>query len=60
MIMAIHKLSKSFGTHDGTFHADEVTACALLLLFKLIDKNLIFRWRDKNILNNCEYLCDWY
>ena len=28
-------LSRSFGTHDGSFHADEVTACALLLFFNL-------------------------
>ena len=28
---------RTLGTHDGSFHADEVTACALLLLFDLID-----------------------
>ncbi|MDF2550599.1 MAG: hypothetical protein K0S07_1666, partial [Chlamydiales bacterium] len=31
------KQPRSFGTHDGSFHADEVTACALLLLVDLID-----------------------
>jgi uncharacterized UPF0160 family protein len=49
---------RSFGTHDGTFHADDVTACAMLLLFKLIDKDKIFRTRDMTILNRCEYVCD--
>ncbi len=29
---------RSFGTHDGSFHADEVTACALLLLFGIREK----------------------
>jgi uncharacterized UPF0160 family protein len=48
----------SFGTHDGTFHADEVTACALLLLFKLIDKDRIVRTRDPAKLDRCEYVCD--
>ena len=56
--MNTHKIPRSCGTHDGTFHADEVTACALLLLFNLIDKNEIRRTRDLDILNQCEYVCD--
>lgn len=48
----------SFGTHDGTFHADEVTACALLLLFNLIDVNTVVRTRDLAVLQDCEYVCD--
>ncbi len=48
----------SFGAHDGTFHADEVTACALLLLFGLIDRNTIVRTRDLELLKECEYVCD--
>lgn len=49
---------RSFGTHDGTFHADEVTACALLLLCDLIDKDRIKRTRDPTTLKYCEYVCD--
>lgn len=49
---------RSFGTHDGSFHADEVTACALLLLFDLIDKEEIVRSRNLKELNSCEYVCD--
>ncbi len=49
---------RSFGTHDGTFHADDVTACAMLLVLGLIDKDKIFRTRDTTILNRCEYVCD--
>lgn len=56
--MGEKKRSRSFGTHDGTFHADEVTACALLLLFNLIDKDKIIRTRDKSLLNCCEFVCD--
>lgn len=49
---------KSFGTHDGTFHADEVMACALLLFFNRIDKDKILRSRDAKELSKCEYVCD--
>ncbi len=51
-------IPRSFGTHDGTFHADEVTACALLLVFNLIDRSKIFRTRDPEKLSQCEYVCD--
>ncbi|MBS0629426.1 MAG: MYG1 family protein [Verrucomicrobia bacterium] len=51
-------IPRSFGTHDGTFHADEVSACALLLVFNLIDPDKIFRTRDPQKLAQCEYVCD--
>lgn len=51
-------IPKSFGTHDGSFHADEVSACAILLVFKLIERSKIFRSRDPKILDQCEYVCD--
>lgn len=51
-------IPRSFGTHDGTFHADEVTACALLLYFGLIDRDKIYRTRDASKLAICEYVCD--
>jgi len=49
---------RSFGAHDGTFHADEVTACSLLLIFKRIDPDKIFRTREPSVLNKCDYVCD--
>ena len=49
---------RSFGTHDGTFHADDVSACAMLLMVNLIDLNKIVRTRDRTLLNRCEYVCD--
>jgi uncharacterized UPF0160 family protein len=51
-------LKRSVGTHDGSFHADEVTACGLLLLFDLIDKDKIVRTRDPQKLFECEFVCD--
>jgi len=52
------QLLKSFGTHNGSFHADEVTACSLLLLFGRIDRDKINRTRDPSLLEKCEYVCD--
>lgn len=54
----MNKIPRSFGTHDGTFHADEVTATALLLLTNRIDRDLIFRTRDLELLAKCEFVCD--
>lgn len=54
----MNKMRRSVGTHDGSFHADEVTACALLLFFDLIDREKIFRTRDLEKLKVCEYVCD--
>lgn len=51
-------IPKSFGTHDGHFHADELTACALLINFELIQKELVFRTRDEKILSSCQFVCD--
>ena len=51
-------LNRSFGTHDGSFHSDEVTACAILLLVGLIDRGKILRTREPKALEACEYVCD--
>ncbi len=51
-------IKRSVGTHDGSFHADEVTACALLLLLGLVDRDRIVRTRDVKLLADCEYVCD--
>lgn len=56
--MEMQKKIRSFGTHDGRFHADEVTACALLLLFDCIDRDQIIRTRDPKLLKTCQYVCD--
>jgi uncharacterized UPF0160 family protein len=51
-------LPRSCGVHNGEFHADEVTACALLIHFKLIDKDKIIRTRDLSHLESCDFVCD--
>lgn len=56
--MEKQKIPRSCGTHDGTFHADEVTACALLWLFDMIEPDLIVRTRQPELLSRCEYVCD--
>lgn len=58
MIHTPQKIPRSVGTHDGTFHADEVTACALLEFFGLIDHDKIKRTRSFEDLAVCEYVCD--
>lgn len=52
------KISRSVGIHDGTFHADEVTACGLLINFGLVDREKVIRSRDPEKLAECEYVCD--
>ncbi|NGX61628.1 MAG: hypothetical protein K940chlam9_01115 [Chlamydiae bacterium] len=52
------KIEKSVGIHDGHFHADEVTACALLVAFGCVDRERIIRTRDPALLEKCEFVCD--
>ncbi len=51
-------IPRSFGTHNGTFHADEVTACALLLVYDLIDRDKVMRTRNSEKLATCQFVCD--
>ncbi len=52
------KQLRSVGVHDGSFHADEVTACGLLIMYNLVDRDKIYRSRDPEVLASCEYVCD--
>lgn len=52
------QLLHSFGTHDGHFHADEITACSLLIVFELIHPDQIIRTRNLEELSLCEFVCD--
>lgn len=56
--MSNQLIPRSFGTHDGPFHADEVSACALLLLANLIDRQSMVRSRSEERLAQCEFVCD--
>lgn len=54
----VQKVQRQVGVHDGMFHADEVTACALLILFDLVDRDKVIRTRDPSLLAACEFVCD--
>jgi len=56
--MVAEKQPRSIGVHDGSFHADEVTACALLIVYDCADRDKIVRTRDPQRLLQCEYVCD--
>ncbi|MCH9611725.1 MAG: hypothetical protein S4CHLAM102_01970 [Chlamydiia bacterium] len=49
---------KSVAIHNGTFHADEVSACALLIHFGLVEQGRIVRTRDAQRIAECEFVCD--
>ena len=54
----MEKRLRSVGTHSGPFHADEVVACALLVVYDLVDCDRIVRTRDADKLAECEFVCD--
>lgn len=58
MSTSIGRVPRSFGTHNGAFHADEVTACALLIFFGMIEKDLVIRTREADRLATCDFVCD--
>lgn len=51
-------ISRSCATHNGNFHADEITACALLLCTKTIDLDKLIRTREPKILKTAEFVVD--
>lgn len=58
VIKEAQKSAPVIGTHNGTFHCDEVTACVLL---KTLDKwkdSAIIRTREDNLLQQCDIVID--
>jgi uncharacterized UPF0160 family protein len=51
-------IRRTVAIHDGPFHADEVTACALLIVFGLIDRDKVVRTRNLDLLKDCDFVCD--
>ena len=57
------EIKKNYGdaitiaTHNGIFHADEVFACALIILSSSKDINVL-RTRDMKIITNCDFAVD--
>ncbi len=56
----IKKLNKILVTHDGSFHSDDIFACAALSLFleNKKEKFKIIRTRDEEIIKNGDYVFD--
>lgn len=52
------KQPRTLCVHNGIFHADEVTATALLLFCNLIDKEKITRSREIEVIHRSFYVCD--
>jgi len=46
------------GTHDGTFHCDEVLACSMLKMLPAYEKAVIMRTRDEAALSKCKMVVD--
>jgi len=49
---------KKIGTHDGSFHADDVLAVFLLKNTEEFRESVVIRSRDQEILQNCDCVLD--
>lgn len=56
--MAVADKGKLIGTHNGTFHTDEVFACYMLKKLPKFKDHVILRTRDLDLLKNCEIVVD--
>lgn len=52
------KMTKVIGTHDGTFHCDEVLACSLLKMLPDYKDADIMRTRNPEKLATCDVVVD--
>lgn len=48
----------AIGTHDGSFHCDEVLAISMLKLLPKYENSVIVRSRDPLVLGKCQIVCD--
>ena len=51
-------IEKQIGTHDGTFHCDEVLACSLLKMLPEYKDAEIVRTRNPQLLAKCDIVVD--
>jgi uncharacterized UPF0160 family protein len=51
-------LEKKIGTHNGTFHCDEVLACCMLRQLHEYKDAEIIRTRDQAALEECDIVVD--
>ena len=57
LLKKLHSV-KIIGTHNGTFHCDEVLACCMLKLLPQYEDAEIVRTRDQTVLNTCDVVVD--
>ena len=59
-MIQLFKKKKAIVTHNGSFHADDIFACATLALYLEKKKTpyTITRTRDENIMNASDYVVD--
>ena len=59
-MIQLFKKKKAIVTHNGSFHADDIFACATLALYLEKKKTpyTITRTRDENIINAADYVVD--
>ena len=51
-------ITKTIGTHNGTFHCDEALACYMLKLLPEYSDAKIIRTRDPEQLKSCDVVVD--
>lgn len=54
----VFKSTNSIGTHDGTFHCDDATACFMLKQLDRFKNHEIIRTRDQELLDKCDIVVD--
>ncbi len=52
------RITLIFGTHNFTFHVDDVLACAILCLYFSCEPTYILRTRDDDLLEKCDICVD--
>ena len=59
-MLGLGKKTKKLVTHNGSFHSDDVFACAalILLLEKKGEKFKIIRTRDEEVIKKGDYVFD--
>ena len=53
-----HHSTVTIGTHNGTFHCDEVLACYMLKLLPEYKDASVVRTRDPALLKECDIVVD--
>lgn len=58
MTSSEHQRPMRIGTHNGTFHCDDVLACAMLRCLPRYKNAEVVRSRDQSVLDTCDIVVD--